>query len=102
MPGKSHLLLRNTRTGAFQIYNINHGRLTGSVSLGPVGLDWKFAGVAPVSAAGASDLVLRNDNTGAFQVYNIANNQITVCPVYRPPQGSTGTFRGEMPRRSGA
>ena len=42
-----------------------------------VGLDWQFAGVAPVRAPGASDLVLRNVNTGAFQVYNIANNQLT-------------------------
>src|SRR5262249_3801334 len=40
-------------------------------------LDWQFAGVAPVHAAGASDLVLRNVNSGEFEVYNIANNQIT-------------------------
>jgi hypothetical protein len=42
-----------------------------------MGLEWQFAGVAPVHAAGGSDLVLRNVNTGAFEVYNIANNQIT-------------------------
>jgi hypothetical protein len=42
-----------------------------------VGLDWQFAGIAPIHAPGASDLVLRNINTGAFQVYNIANNQLT-------------------------
>jgi hypothetical protein len=64
-------------TGALQIYNINNDRLTGSVSLGLVGLNWEFAGVASISASGASALVLRNINTGAFQVYNIANNQLT-------------------------
>jgi hypothetical protein len=42
-----------------------------------VGLDWQYAGIAPVHAAGASDLVLRNVNTGAFEVYDIANNQLT-------------------------
>jgi hypothetical protein len=42
-----------------------------------VGLDWQFAGIAPIHASGASDLVLRNVNTGAFEVYDIANNQIT-------------------------
>ncbi len=42
-----------------------------------MGLDWQFAGVAPVQGPGTSDLVLRNVISGAFQVYNIANNQIT-------------------------
>jgi hypothetical protein len=45
-------------------------------ALGAVGLDFQFAGVAPVSAAGRSDLVLRNFNTGAFQAYNIAGNTV--------------------------
>jgi hypothetical protein len=39
-------------------------------------LDWQFAGIAPVHAAGASDLVLRNVTTGAFEVYDIAGNQL--------------------------
>jgi hypothetical protein len=60
-----------------ELYNIANNQITGATFLGTVGLDWQFAGVAPVHAAGASDLVLRNVNTGAFEVYNIANNQIT-------------------------
>ena len=39
-------------------------------------LDWQFAGIAPVHAAGASDLVLRNVNSGAFEVYDIAGNSL--------------------------
>ena len=46
---------------------------------GTVGLDWQFAGVAPVRGAGTSDLVLRNVNaslfninTGVFEVYDIS------------------------------
>ena len=42
-----------------------------------MGLEWQFAGVAPIHGPGTSDLVLRNVNTGQFEVYNIANNQIT-------------------------
>ena len=42
-----------------------------------MGLDWQFAGIAPIHAPGASDLVLRNVNTGQFEVYDIANNQLT-------------------------
>src|SRR6478609_3511200 len=54
---------------------------------GTIGLDWRFAGIAPVHAAGASDLVLRNVNSGAFEVYDIANNQLTGAA----PLGSVGT-----------
>jgi len=61
------------------LYDIANNQITGAFFLGTVGLDWQFAGVAPVHAAGASDLVLRNVNTGAFEVYDIANNQITAA-----------------------
>ena len=69
--------MRNNQTGGLQVYNIANNQITGSAFLGTVGLDWQFAGIAPVHAAGASDLVLRNVNTGAFEAYDIANNQIT-------------------------
>jgi hypothetical protein len=69
--------LRNVKTGGLVIYNIANNQIAGAAFLGTIGLDWQFAGVAPIHAAGASDLVLRNVNTGAFEVYNIANNQIT-------------------------
>ena len=53
-----------------------HNQLTGAAFIGTVGLDWQFAGIAPVHAAGASDLVLRNVNTGQFEVYDIAGNTL--------------------------
>jgi hypothetical protein len=91
-----------------EVYNINNNQLTGAAFIGTVGLDWQFAGVAPVHAAGASDLVLRNVNTGAFEVYDIANNQITgAAPLgavgldwqlggfaANPPTGSMGSSDG--------
>jgi hypothetical protein len=76
-PGESDLLLRNGKTGALEVYDIVNNQITGAAFLGAVGLDWQFAGIAPVHAAAASDLVLRNVNTGAFEVYDIGNNQIT-------------------------
>jgi hypothetical protein len=69
--------LRNVNTGGLMLYDIANNQITGAFFLGNVGLDWQYAGVAPVHAPGTSDLVLRNVNTGAFQVYNIANNQLT-------------------------
>src|ERR671930_640792 len=71
------MILRNTSTGGLEVYDIANNQITGAAFLGTVGLDWQFAGVAPVSGAGRSDLVLRNVNTGAFEVYDIANNTIT-------------------------
>ena len=77
VPGETDLLLRNVNTGGLEVYDINNNQLTDAAFIGTVGLDWHFAGIAPVHAAGASDLVLRNVNAGAFEVYDIANNQLT-------------------------
>jgi hypothetical protein len=52
------LVLRNVNTGAFQVYNIANNQLTGSASLGAVGLDWQlggFAANAPGAAMASSD-----------------------------------------------
>jgi hypothetical protein len=43
--GRSDLVLRNVNTGAFQAYNIAFNSLTGSASLGAVGLDWQLGGL---------------------------------------------------------
>ena len=68
--------MRNANTGGLEVYDINNNQLTNAAFIGTVGLEWQFAGIAPIRAAGASDLVLRNVNTGAFEVYDIANNQL--------------------------
>src|SRR5436309_248959 len=84
------MLLQNSSTGAFQVYDISNNVITNSASLGAVGLDWQVMGfgnfgsfgetdmmLRNINTGGASDLVLHNINTGAFEVYDIANNQIT-------------------------
>jgi hypothetical protein len=68
--------LRNKTTGGLEVYDFNNNQLTGAAFIGTVGLDWRFAGIAPIHAASASDLVLRNVNTGAFEVYDIAGNTL--------------------------
>jgi hypothetical protein len=69
-------LLRNSKTGGLEVYDIANNQLTNAAFIGAVGLDWQFAGIAPIHAPGASDLVLRNVNTGAFEVYDIAGNTL--------------------------
>src|SRR5262249_60489409 len=77
LPGEGDMMMRNTNTGAFMIYDISNDQITSSSLLGTVGLEWQVAGFGPMNGAGTSDMALRNVNTGAFQVYNIANNQLT-------------------------
>jgi hypothetical protein len=104
VPGETDLLLRNSNTGGLEVYDISNNQLTGAAFIGLVGLDWKFAGIAPIHAPGASDLVLRNVNNGAFEVYDIANNQITGAA----PLGAVGLdwqlggFAVDPPTVSGA
>jgi len=77
VPGQTDMLMRNTTTGGFQVYNIANNQITGSAFLGTVGLDWQVAGFGPMHGRGESDMVLRSVNTGAFLAYDISNNQIT-------------------------
>jgi hypothetical protein len=71
------MVLRNSSTGAFEVYDIVNNTVTAAANLGTVGLDWQVAGFGPMHGPGTSDMVLRNVNTGAFEVYDIANNVIT-------------------------
>jgi hypothetical protein len=76
VPGETDMIMRNTSTGGFEVYDIANNQITGAAFIGTVGLDWQVAGFAPVSGAGKSDMVLRNTSTGVFEVYDIANNQL--------------------------
>src|SRR5690242_9511351 len=74
------MLLRNSDTGALQVYDIANNQITNSVSIGTIGLEWQFSGVGNFSGnAGETDLLLRNVNTGGLEVYDINNNQITAA-----------------------
>src|SRR5262245_7477675 len=72
------MIMRNTSTGALKVYDINNNQITGSVSMGAVGLDWQPSGFGNFSGnPGETDMILRNAKTGALELYDIANNQIT-------------------------
>jgi len=55
-PGESDMLMRNSKTGALEVYDIANSAITFAASIGSVGLDWQVGGVAvdpPVAAGGA-------------------------------------------------
>jgi hypothetical protein len=69
--------MRNTKTGALEIYDINNNQIANAFGIGMVGLDWQFSGVGNFSSnPGETDLLMRNGKTGGLEVYDIANNQI--------------------------
>jgi hypothetical protein len=47
-------LLRNTNTGAFEVYDIANNQITGAALLGTVGLDWRLGGFAAASTGNSS------------------------------------------------
>jgi hypothetical protein len=74
------LVMRNSGTGALEIYDIGNNALLGAASMGAVGLDWKTAGFGGFSGhAGEGDMLMRNTKTGALYVYDIANNALTAA-----------------------
>ena len=77
VPGEGDMMMRNTGTGVFLIYNISNNQISSTFPMGSVGLNWQVAGFGPMNGAGTSDMVLRDGNTGAFEAYDIANNQLT-------------------------
>ena len=75
--GASDMVLRNTKTGEFEVYDIANNQITNAAFMGTVGLDWQQAAFGNFSSRGTSDMVLRNTKTGGLEVYDIDSNQIT-------------------------
>ena len=50
------MLMRNSNSGAFELYNIGSNQITNAVSMGQVGTEWSVAGMAadPPGAAPAN------------------------------------------------
>jgi serralysin len=70
--GATDMLLRNTNTGAFEVYDINNRQLTSASGLGQVGNEWQVAGFGD-----GTDMMLRDTITAVFELYDINNNRIT-------------------------
>ena len=77
--GETDMLMRNSNTGAFEVYDISNNAITFATGMGQVGLEWTVSGFGDFSgrAGETGDMLIRNSNTGQFEVYDISNNQIT-------------------------
>src|SRR5262245_10092836 len=79
-------LLRNSKTGGFEVYDISNNNITNAGLLGNVGLDWQVMGFGNFSSRGETDMILRNANNGGVEVYDISNNELTGAA----PMGAVG------------
>jgi hypothetical protein len=75
--GQTDMILRDSNSGAFQVYDIKNNQITASAFMGAVGLNWQFSGIGNFSGRGTSDMLLRDANAGELQSYNINSNKIT-------------------------
>jgi hypothetical protein len=73
---ETDMMLRNSSTGQFYIYDFQNNQFTAAYNFGTVGLDWQVAGFAPIHGAGASDMLLRSASTGEIYDYEISGNQL--------------------------
>ena len=81
------MLMRNSNTGQFEIYDISSNAITSAAPMGQVGLEWSVAGFGDFSGnANETDMLMRDTNTGAFEIYDISNNTITSAA----PMGQVG------------
>jgi hypothetical protein len=68
--GESDMVMRNTKTGALEAYDISNNQITNAFAIGMVGIDWQFSGVGDFSSnPGETDLLMRNSKTGGLEVY---------------------------------
>ena len=94
--GTSDMVLRDSLTGAFEVYDISDNKLTGAASLGQVGLDWQVGGIAvdpPIkSSVSSSQLALERSHALLVQAMSSFSNGDAV----------TSTLANALPQESPA
>jgi hypothetical protein len=75
---ETDMLMRDSTTGAFEIYDINNNAITSAAAMGQVGLNWGVVGFGDFSSnPHETDMLMRDSNSGAFELYDISNNVLT-------------------------
>jgi hypothetical protein len=75
----ANMVLRQTGSGQYQIYNLGNNSILASFWLGQVGTDWRFVTLGGFNDGDTSDMLLRNSTSGRFQVYNVAPNSNNIA-----------------------
>ena len=76
---ETDMLMRNTNTGAFEVYDISNNTITLSTGMGQIGWSGQIAGFGDFCGnANETDMLMRNSHTGMFELYDIGNNTVTL------------------------
>ena len=77
---ETDMLMRNSNTGAFEVFDVVNNTITSAGPLGQVGLEWTIAGFGDFSGnANETDMLMRNSNTGILELFDINNNTIALA-----------------------
>ena len=87
---ETDMLMRNSNTGAFELYDISNNAITFAGPMGQVGLEWSGRWLRSDRRRRPSDMLMRNTNTGAFEIFDIANNQLTTAAADGPSRHWNG------------
>ncbi len=107
---ETDMLMRNSNTGSFEIYDITNNRITSAASMGQVGLEWQVVGFGAFGLnPGEGDMLMRSTKTGALEVYDIYHNTITSAAsmgqvglewqnsgIAAPPPNGTGAAPAQL------
>ena len=66
---ETDMMMRNSNTGPFELYDIGNNTITGAAGMGQVGLEWAVAGFGDFSGTGQ-----RNRHADAQQQYRPIRN----------------------------
>jgi hypothetical protein len=74
----SDLLMRNSSTGEFWMYDVANNNVTAVTDMGNVGLSWNVLGFGDFSGnAGETDMLMQNSANGELELYDISNGQFS-------------------------
>jgi hypothetical protein len=112
---ETDMLMRNSNTGAFEVYDISHNAITSAAPIGQVGFEWTVAGIAAdppagIAAASTAQLVQTVASFGASAAVNSApggadtSQQTSLTMPCRREIGLAGAavFRGVVDNSSGS
>ena len=95
---ETDMLMRNSNTGVFELFDIRNNQITSAMPMGQVGLEWSVADLARSNNANETDMLMRNSNTGVFE---LSTSATTRSPRQRRwgRSGRSGRWPASLPFR---
>jgi hypothetical protein len=73
---ETDMLMRDSNTGNFEVYDISQNKVTSAASVGTVGLNWTVAGIVAANAQLAQAMASFSPQESSSVGGNVANAQL--------------------------